>query len=849
MLAASAACLTPLHAADTLRIGVYHNPPKLLQEADGQPGGILGDLLQLIANAEGWQLDSVECHWQRCLALLDAGEIDLLPDVAWSKGREARFDFHHTPALHSWSQLYRGEGPTLRSLLDLDGRRLAVVEGSIQQEYLDQLAEGFGIDVTWVGTDSFNESFTSVKEGRADVAVANHFFGDRYAQPAGLIETPIMFLPSRLYFASSQGRHTDTLAAIDRHLQAWKNDSQSPYFAVLRRWQGQQEMAYGIPAWIWWSIAGLLAMLGTALAFNTLLRRRVEQRTNQLKASEERLSTILDSVEACIFIKNRDLRYTYVNRQVCTLFGQPARAILGKRDSDFFDATTAATLEKNDRRVVEDGERIAAEESNSLIEGGPVRTFLSLKLPLKDADGTIRELCGIATDITAYRQIQQENHRLAYYDPLTGLPNRRRLLELLQHAIAAQHHTGQEGGVLMLDLDHFKSTNETLGHAAGDWLLEQVTMRLSTLLDDSQTLARLGGDEFIVLYENISTQRDVAVRQLHLLGKEVIAQFNTAFEYRGKPLLSAASVGAVMLSESDGDAQQLMKIAEIALYDAKACGRAALRFYNPTMQAEINHRVQSEQDLRHAIETSQLALHLQPQVDAEGYCIGMEALLRWPHPERGMIPPAEFIPIAEASGLIIPLGEWVLEAACQRLAEWSTHPSHRDLILAVNVSPSQFRHPEFVTHLIGLLDSYAVVPSRLELEITENLLIDNVETTVAHMGALRRTGIRFSLDDFGTGYASLTYLKRLPLDQLKIDMSFVRELEHSDDDAAIVRTIIALGHSMGLRVIAEGVENDSQRQRLITLGCEFFQGYLFGRPAPAADWQTTLKAHATLPVE
>jgi diguanylate cyclase (GGDEF)-like protein/PAS domain S-box-containing protein len=831
----------PAQATQTLRVGVYDNPPKIFADDRGQASGIMGDLLLTIARAEGWQLEFVQCTWNACLALLESGAIDLMPDVALSEPRNQRFDFHKTPALLSWSQLYEAKGQRLASLLDLDHKRLAVLQGSIQFDYLQQVADSFGLEVEWVLLDSLQDGFTAVRQGRADAVAANHILGDREAYRLGLNPTPILFQPSKLFYAAGAGRQPQVLNTLDTYLQRWQSDPHSPYFEILLRW-GMAPPAPAIPAGVWWSLASLALLL--ALGFSQLLRRKVAEKTRHLQASENRLNTILDSVEAHIYIKGQDLRYQYANRHVCELLGQTPQAIIGQTDQAFFDADTCANLAGNDRRVLEQGERVVEEEINNLNHDGTRHSFLTVKLPLRNPDGSIYALCGISTDITEHRNIQVQLHQLAFFDPLTGLPNRRQLIERLRHAVANRLSTGYDGALLLIDIDHFKVLNETQGHGAGDRLLQQVAGRLQSQLRDTDSAGRLSADEFILLAENLSASTDTAVMRSGELARQLLERLAQPYELGGHEFVTTVSIGVVMFSDVDvsldSGVEELLKGADLALFEAKAAGRNTLRFFNPAMQIRVSQRTRLEHALRRALASDQLQLYVQPQFNSDQRCLGMEALLRWHDAELGQIAPAEFIPVAESSGLIVELGHWVLQRACQILQEWSRIPALAPLTLAVNISALQFRHPDFVRQVLERVNAAGINPQRLELEITESLLIDDLEDTIARMQELRQCGIRFSLDDFGTGYASLSYLKRLPLYQLKIDQSFIRDLLTDPNDEAIVCTIIALGRSLDLNVIAEGVETAAQARRLQTLGCHNFQGYWLGRPAAESEWRARL---------
>ena len=434
------------------------------------------------------------------------------------------------------------------------------------------------------------------------------------------------------------------------------------------------------------------------------------------------------------------------------------------------------------------------------------------------------------TDITTRKAAEEEIQRLAFFDPLTGLPNRRLLMDRLDQAMTACARHQRLGALLFIDLDNFKTLNDTHGHDMGDLLLRQVAQRLLGSVREGDTVARLGGDEFVVMLEDLSRDAVEAATQAETVGRKILAALDELYEVRALNVHSTPSLGATLFGAEVENLEEPIKRADLAMYQAKNAGRNTIRFYDPRMQSLLLARADLERDLRAALQQDQFVLHYQPQVQRGGLVAGAEALLRWQHPQRGLVPPAEFIALSEETGLILPLGEHVLELACRQLALWATQPGMAHLTLSVNVSPRQFQQEKFVEQVLAVLQRTGAPPARLKLELTESLLISNVDEVIAKMDAIKARGVGFALDDFGTGYSSLSYLKRLPLDQLKIDQSFVRDILVDPNDAAIARMVIVLGESLGLQVMAEGVETLAQQQALQALGCHAYQGYLYSRP-------------------
>ena len=463
-------------------------------------------------------------------------------------------------------------------------------------------------------------------------------------------------------------------------------------------------------------------------------------------------------------------------------------------------------------------------------------------------EGEVSHYVGTFVDIAMRKTAEDEIKHLAFYDQLTQLANRRLMMDRLPLVMASTGRHGRYAALMLIDLDNFKALNDRLGHAVGDQLLVEAAARLKACVRSEDTVARLGGDEFVVILDDVG---DAALAPVHAehAGQKVLLALSRPYqldlsnmggEAHHRTHYCTSSIGIVLFSGQSLTADELLKRADTAMYQAKAKGRNTLRFFDPEMQAAFEARAALEDDLRRAVVEEQFVLHFQPQVDANGRVVGAEALVRWLHPERGLISPAVFIPLAEESGLILPLGHWVLRTACEQLAAWSFDPAMAHLTLAVNVSARQFSSPNLVEEVLAMIEVTGAPPQNLKLELTESMLLNNTEEIIAKMRELKSRGVGFSLDDFGTGYSSLSYLKRLPLDQLKIDQSFVRDVLSDSNDAAIARTVVALGQSLGLNVIAEGVETAEQRAFLADSGCNVYQGYFFSRPLPLKEFSRFL---------
>ncbi|MFT6387000.1 MAG: diguanylate cyclase (GGDEF)-like protein/PAS domain S-box-containing protein [Cellvibrionaceae bacterium] len=446
----------------------------------------------------------------------------------------------------------------------------------------------------------------------------------------------------------------------------------------------------------------------------------------------------------------------------------------------------------------------------------------------------------VARDVSERKRTEKQIQHLAFYDQLTDLPNRQLLQDRLKQALVLTGRNSKHSGLLFIDVDNFKNLNDTLGHDMGDMLLQQVAQRLTFCTREGDTVARLGGDEFVVLLLNLSEQALDAAAQARVIGEKMLAAIDQPYQLEQNTFRCTASIGAAVFGSPQPTVELPMKQADIAMYQAKNAGRNTLRLFDHQMQEKISERVSLEIELQRALELQQFQLYYQPQVDSLNRTVGAEALIRWRHPVRGLVPPIQLITLAEETGLILPIGLWVLETACTQIKAWQVGACSRDLVLSINVSAKQFHLTDFVAQVQAALQRHAINPKLLKLELTESVLQDNTEETIGIMRSLNKIGVAFSLDDFGTGYSSLQYLKRLPLDELKIDQSFVRDIDTDSNDKTIVSTIIAMSKLLGLGVIAEGVETLEQRQFLLDNGCTRFQGYLFGKPLPIEQFDKWL---------
>ena len=560
----------------------------------------------------------------------------------------------------------------------------------------------------------------------------------------------------------------------------------------------------------------------------------------QMEENLRQAATVFESAAEGVVITKIDGTIIAVNRAFTEItqysreeaIGSNPRMLQSGRHSQNFYRDLWAT-------VMRDG-RWQGEIWNRRKGGEIYPEWLSIS-SVRDERGELVNFVATFSDITRQKQNEEHIQQLAFSDALTLLPNRRLLLDRLQHAVATSIRNRHYGALLFIDLDDFKNLNDTRGHDIGDLLLQQVASRLQRCVREGDTVARFGGDEFVVVLEDLSERLTEATSQVKTVSEKILSILNAPYMLEEFQHHSTPSIGITLFDGYETSVEELLKQADLAMYKAKGSGRNSLCFFDPAMQTAVNARVMLEADLRTALRDNQLFLLFQPQISFDGQIIGAEALVRWRHPLRGIISPGDFIAMAEETELIHPLGTWVLETACEQLQAWSTCAETSHLTLAINVSAEQFSNPDFVDLVYATLDAYEIGEGKLKLEITESMLLNNLEQIIAKMTTLKNKGVSFSLDDFGTGYSSLSYLKRLPFDQLKIDQTFVQDILSDQSASAIAHTIVALAQAMGMHVIAEGVETEQQLSFLASIGCHTYQGYLFGRPLPIKAFEVFLK--------
>ncbi|NVK21367.1 MAG: EAL domain-containing protein [Kangiellaceae bacterium] len=822
-------------------ISIQHAPPALIVNENGQHQGMLVEFLKEVALLENWDIEWQVNDWPTTIRLAREKKVDLIPFIAYSKERAEFLDYNIESFITGWGQVYTHQDQEqAENIFDFKDKTIAVVEDEIYAIRFSQLCEQFGVKCNLLEVKDYETAFDMLDKKRVQGAVSGNLVGYSFEAQFNIKRTSILFDPNKVLFASPKGTNSSVLSTLDNYINLWRQDANSPYFAIREKWLGDtQEVHSTLPKWMIYSLIiglGLLIFSATIVMF---LRRQIKIKTADLADQSDQIKQIINLVPHMIYATNANGKIILANRYAADYFG------LKIRDFEHIDREQLIKSVPQSSNLFEDEEYLLRKDATPIqkeletsdVDHKDLVLRLS-KVPFMSRFSRIPSVVTVGVDITEAKRYERQIQHMAQHDSLTGLPNRLLLNDRINQSLALSMRHGHNGAILFIDLDYFKTINDSLGHIAGDKLLIEVGKRLQKHIREGDTVARLGGDEFIVQLNELADSPEQAEKNALTIAEKINTSIAEQYDIDHQQLFVSASIGIVIYPRDAKTHEQIMQRADTAMYHAKSSGRNRNAIFKRHMEKAVVRRHVLESELRKAVTNAEFFVEYQPQVSGtDNTIVGVEALVRWKHPEEGIIPPSEFIPVAEESSLIIPLGEWVLKQACRQIKLWLDSYGESPFI-TVNLSVVQIRNSNLVDYLKNLLEINQIPASLLELEVTETLLLSEAKKSIDVLNELKNLGVRLSIDDFGTGFSSLNYLKKLPLDKLKIDRSFVKDIPGDPDSETIIKTIIGMSHDLGLEVIAEGVETQAQLNFLLKENCKYFQGYYFDRPISFEDIQT-----------
>ncbi|MFC3195573.1 EAL domain-containing protein [Marinicella sediminis] len=808
-----------------VRVGYFDTHPLSFRNSNGDPDGLIIDLLNEVAATGNMKIQWVYDEFPNHINNIKSGRIDVLVSVAYSEERARYMDYSALNFTNVWGQVFLPANSDIESLFDLNNKSIALLENGINGQNFLQQCELFEVNCQAVYANSYHKIFTMVDNGEVDAAVSNNMVGAEFQDQYDLLASSIVFNPFKVYITKPLGADPVFLNLYDQRMRLWKDDPESFYYQTRMKWTHQNQHDT-IPYWILYTILGLFVFALIAIIAAVLFKRQVNRRVNELSQREIQLNQIINIVPHMIYANDYQGRFILANDFACDFFGienkqvekENIYAIL--KSSPNFQNLIAYTTSSNPFNT-----EIEARNSR-----GEQISLMMSKVPYSGRNDKEPAVVTVGVDISQTKQYEEEIEYLANHDALTGLPNRLLLSDRLKSSLARAEQFKHVGAILYIDLDNFKNINDSQGHKVGDKLIKKVAIMLKKSATPGDTIARLGGDEFVIEIPELDQDINKAEQQALLVAEKLSTQLKKPIIIEDKQYNITASIGVVVYPR-DGNRQSLLiQRADTAMYEAKFNGRNRIQVFEKGLEAKVKKQHQLENDLRLALQNKEIVMVYQPIVAADSLkMVGTEILLRWHHPVRGTIMPTDFIPIAESAQLILEIGYWTIEKACQQILTWR-ETTDQPFFVAINLSVIQFRDREFLGRITDLVNKYNIPRNYLEFEVTESILLNESVRSMEVINQLKMLGIKLSIDDFGTGYSSFDYIRKLPLDKIKIDKSFIEDIPSDNNSVTIVKTILNMAHEMNLQVVAEGVENKEQMEFLREHQCQFFQGYLFSKP-------------------
>ncbi len=791
---------------------------------------MLIDFLTEIAERENWQLNWVKSDWSNLIQMGKEKRLDLLVFIAYSDERAQFFNYSKENFITGWGQVYTHDKNTFQSIIDFDNKKVAVLENGIYGISFKKHCQTFEINCQLIPVSRIDKAFDLLETKAVDGAVSDNLVGLNFLQTHEVYPTSVLFNPRQSLFAAPKGKPTDILTTIDNYLIEWRKDKKSPYYKVYNHWLNQKQDFY-IPRWLITTIKIISGLLIATLLLSYFLREQVKRKTAHLKMQSQQVRQIIDLIPHFIYAAD--------NRGEICLMNQYAANFCGI-NKDHYETISkirlikkygvSRSLFRGDRLLLKHGSNDFKNELKILNAQGQEIYLKLTKVPFVSNTTAVPSLVAVGVDITSAKAYQKQIEHMSYHDPMTQLPNRVLLNDRIKQSLALSVRQAHSGAIILMDLDDFQTINHDHGQKAGDRLLIILANRIKSLVKIGDTVARHSGDTFVIQLNELSIKPEAAHEIAMNFAQQLQGKINEPFDYQGVKLFTTASIGVVIYPIDGKRHTKIIPRAETAMRHAKLKGKNQIVRFSKEMEAVVFQRDLIKNELKSAINNDEFELYYQPQMRiGNGYPIGFEALIRWNHKKHGMVYPDDFIPAAEKNNLIIPIGYWVIEAAFKQLKNWQDKPVAGSFI-GINLSVIQIKDANLVPLVKDLIQRYQIDPSLIEFEITETVLFQGIDDSLETLNELKKLGTRLSIDDFGTGYSSLSYINRLPLDKLKIDRSFIKDVGTDKSSQTIVSTIIKMGKDLGLNILAEGVEEKAHIEFLQSIDCDYFQGYYFNKP-------------------
>jgi len=818
------------------QIGYFDTPPLSFTNEAGKPEGIIIDLLSEISKQEQFEINWVHNNFPQLIAMMQKQQLDIMVSVAYSKSRAQFMQYSEMNFTNVWGQVFLPPNSSIESLFDLNGKTIALMENDFSGQNFIKQCELFEVDCKTKYGSSYQHLITMLANNEVDALVSNNMAGVAFQKPFNLIASSIVFDPFKVYITAPLDSHNQVITLYDKHMKLWKENPDSFYYQTRLKWTHQSK-ENTIPYWVFYTLLGLM-LFGIVSGIAALLfKRQVKRRVNDLTQREIQLNQIINIVPHMIFANDYNGKFIIANNYACDFFGIEKTAI---EDKNIYKILKSNPNFKNLITYTSSSNPFNTELEVKNASGNDLTLMMS-KVPYSGRNDNEPAIVTVGVDISQTKQFEQEIQYLAHHDPLTGLPNRVLLGDRLKSSLIRALQFNHIGAILYIDLDNFKNINDSQGHKTGDKLIKKVASVIKKHITPGDTLARLGGDEFVLELPELNNDIQSAEQQALIVSESIINQLKKPIYIEGKQYNITASVG-VVLYPRDGNRQSiLIQRADTAMNEAKFRGRNRVQLFERGLETKVKKNHQLDNDLRQALNNNEIAIVFQPVVSANTMkMVGAEMLLRWHHPTEGIIMPSEFIPIAESAQLILGIGYWAIEQACQQIIKWQESEKN-NLFIAVNLSVVQIRDNAFLSKVTDLITQYKIPRNCLEFEVTESILLSESSRSLEIINQLKLLGIRLSIDDFGTGYSSFDYIRKLPLDKIKIDKSFIQDIPKDNNSVTIVKTILNMAYELNLEVVAEGVENTAQIAFLKKHNCQLFQGFYFSKPKSLSQLQAKFK--------